>query len=162
MLIYHGSHMKVEIPEIRLPNRNHDFGIGFYATANENQALKYAQIVYNRQGGIPTVSCYEFDCEVAKTTLKIKRFDSADGEWFDFVCDKRMGRYTGVKYDLIYGPVANDKVYLSFTAFLAGTLTRDETLKKLNNNKLYNQFTFCTEIALSFIKFVSSKEVNPL
>jgi hypothetical protein len=159
MLIYHGSYTKVEHPEIRVPNRNHDFGVGFYVTANEEQAVKYAQIVYNRQGGVPTVSCYEFDYEAAKQSLCIKSFDSPDGEWFDFVCNKRMGQYTGDEYDLIYGPVANDKVYLCFAGFLAGTLTREETLRKLNNNKLYSQFTFCNEKALSFIKFVSSREV---
>ena len=159
MLIYHGSFMSVEKPEIRIPNRNHDFGIGFYATTNEEQAMKYAKIVYNREGGVPTVSSYEFDYEKAKQDLKIKTFASSNEEWFDFVCDKRMGRYKGDEYDIIYGPVANDQVYLCFAGFLAGTSTREETLKKLNNNKLYNQFTFCNEQALTYVKFISSKEV---
>jgi hypothetical protein len=81
--------MKVEQPEIRIPNRNHDFGAGFYVTANEEQAIKYAQIVYNRQGGIATVSCYEFDYEEAKKSLNIKSFDSPDGEWLPFAMKKR-------------------------------------------------------------------------
>ena len=159
MLIYHGGYTKVEIPEIRLPNRNHDFGAGFYTTTNEDQAMKYAIIVYNREGGIPTVSLYEFDYDRAKKDLKIKTFAQSDEEWFDFVCDKRMGKYTGAEYDIIYGPVANDQVYLCFAGFLAGTSTREETLKKLKNNKLYNQFNFCNEKALAYIKFVSGKEV---
>ena len=159
MLIYHGSYTKVEIPEIRKPNRHHDFGIGFYTTTNEDQAEKYAIIVYNREGGTPTVSSYEFDYDKAAQDLKIKTFTSSDGEWFDFVCDKRMGKYSGEEYDIIYGPVADDQVYLCFAGFLAGTSTREETLKKLNNNNLYNQFTFCNEKALAYIKFVSSKEV---
>jgi len=159
MMIYHGSSVKVEKPEIRKPNRNHDFGMGFYATTNEEQAAKYAKIVYNREGGIPTVSIYEFDYEQAEKELKIKTFDSSNEEWFDFVCDKRMGRYSGEEYDIIYGPVANDQVYLCFAGFLAGTSTREETLRKLHNNKLYNQFTFCIEKALKYIKFISGKEV---
>ena len=151
--------MAVEKPEIRIPNRNHDFGIGFYATTNEEQAMKYAKIVYNREGGVPTVSSYEFDYEKAKQYLKIKTFTSSNEEWFDFVCDKRMGKYKGDEYDIIYGPVANDQVYLCFAGFLAGTSTREETIKKLNNNKLYNQFVFCNEQALAYVKFISSKEV---
>ena len=95
MLIYHGSYMEVKNPEIRKPNRNHDFGIGFYTTTNEEQAIKYSKIVYNRQGGIPTISRYEFDYEKAKQNLKLKIFDSSNEEWFDFVCDKRMGKYKG-------------------------------------------------------------------
>lgn len=159
MLIYHGSYMEVNNPEIRKPNRNHDFGVGFYATTNEEQAVKYSKIVYNRMGGIPTISRYEFDYEKAKKDLKVKIFYLPDEEWFDFVCDKRMGKYNSEEYDIIYGPVANDQVYLCFIGFLAGTSTREETIKKLNNNRLYNQFNFCNETALTYIKFISSKEV---
>lgn len=159
MIIYHGSYIEVESPEIRKPNRNHDFGVGFYTTTNEEQAIKYAKIVYNRVGGIPTVSRYEFDYEKAQIELKLKVFDSPNEEWFDFVCDKRMGKYNGGEYDIIYGPVANDQVYLCFIGFLAGTSTREETIKKLNNNKFYNQFTFCSEKALDYIKFISGREV---
>lgn len=160
MLIYHGSYMEVKKPEIRIPNRNHDFGVGFYVTTNEDQAIKYSKIVYNRSGGIPIVSRYEFDYERAKQDLTIKIFNAPDEEWFDFVCNKRMGKYEGKEYDIIYGPVANDQVYLCFIGFLAGTSTREETIKKLNNNKLYNQFAFCNEKALTYIKFISGKEVK--
>ena len=50
MLIYHGSYASVEKPEIRVPNRNHDFGVGFYTTTNEDQAVNYSKIVCNRMG----------------------------------------------------------------------------------------------------------------
>ena len=69
-----------------------------------------------------------------------------------------MGRYKGDEYDIIYGPVANDRVYLCFAGFLAETSTREETVKKLDNNKLYNQFTFCNEKALAYMKFIEGKE----
>ena len=160
MLIYHGSYAAVEKPEIRVPNRHHDFGVGFYTTTNEEQAIKYSKIVVYREGGVPTVSSYEFDYEQARKELKIKVFDSPNEAWFDFVCARRMGRYKGEEYDIIYGPVANDQVYLCFAGFLAGTSTREETLKKLKTNRLYNQFTFCNERALTYIRFVSSMEVN--
>ena len=149
MLIYHGSFMVVDKPVICIPNRHHDFGIGFYTTSHEEQAAKYAKIVYHREGGVPTVSTYQFDDEKARQDLKMKIFDSSDEQWFDFVCAKRMGKYQGEEYDMICGPVANDQVYLCFAGFLAGTSTKEETLNKLKNNKLYNQFTFCNEKALT-------------
>ena len=45
-----------------------------------------------------------------------------------------------------------------YNGCVAGTSTREETIKKLNNNELYNQFTFCNERALAYVKFISSKE----
>jgi hypothetical protein len=160
MLLYHGSNLVVETPVICIPNRHHDFGAGFYTTTNEEQAIKYAKIVYYRAGGVPVVSAYQFDREKAGHDLEIRIFDTPNEEWFDFVCDQRMGKYQGEEYDIIHGPVANDQVYLCFAGFLAGTSTREETLKKLNNNKLYNQYTFCNGKALTYIKFISSKEVK--
>ena len=95
MLVYHGSNIAVEKPEIFKPNRNLDFGNGFYTTINMEQAQSFSRIVCNRRGGSPIINVYEFDYETAQKELVIKKFTAADKEWFDFVCDKRLGKYTG-------------------------------------------------------------------
>ncbi|MCL2249169.1 MAG: DUF3990 domain-containing protein [Oscillospiraceae bacterium] len=92
MLLYHGSNVVVEIPEIRVPNRNLDFVMGFYTTTNIEQAQSFSEIVCNRRGGKKVISLYEFDYENAVGTLGVKAFEKADSEWFDFVCEKRMGK----------------------------------------------------------------------
>lgn len=153
MLVYHGSNVAVEKPEIRKPNRNLDFGMGFYTTMNAEQAHSFSRIVCNRRGGNSVVSTYNFDHETAQNVLKIKTFSYADEEWFDFVCDKRMGRYKGEEYDIIIGPVANDTVYLTFLGFLAGITSREEALKQLKIRELFNQVTFCTDNSLKFLSF---------
>jgi hypothetical protein len=66
-----------------------------------------------------------------------------------------MGIYKGRSYELIYGAVANDDVYETFNLFAAGTLDREETLKRLRIKELYNQLVFTSERALSFLLFKS-------
>jgi hypothetical protein len=49
MIIYHGSTMPIQIPKILKNERMLDFGIGFYTTANKEQANRWAEIVTNRR-----------------------------------------------------------------------------------------------------------------
>jgi hypothetical protein len=160
MLVYHGSNISVEKPEIRNSNRNLDFGNGFYVTTNFEQAHSFCQIVCNRRGGTPVISVFNFDYETAGKSLKFKIFPVADDEWFDFVCDNRMGRYKGENYDIITGPVANDTVYLTFLGYLAGATSREDALKQLKVRELYDQVTFCSEKALGYLHFRHYEEVG--
>ena len=48
MQLFHGSDRPIEHPEIRDTNRYLDFGIGFYTTSNEAQALRWAARVRMR------------------------------------------------------------------------------------------------------------------
>lgn len=43
MIVYHGSLEKIKQPEIREPNRNLDYGGGFYATTSEAQATDWVR-----------------------------------------------------------------------------------------------------------------------
>ena len=148
----------MEKPEIRQPNRNLDFGIGFYTTSNIEQALSFCRIVCNRRGGKPILSVYAFDFESAKTTAAIKLFPKADEEWFDFVCAKRMGEYKGPEYDIIMGPVANDTVYRTFIGYLAGVTSKAESLGRLMVGQLHDQITFCSEKSLEYLTFTHYEE----
>ena len=42
MLLYHGSKMIVESPEIRIQKYNKDFYFGFYCTLLPQQAIRWA------------------------------------------------------------------------------------------------------------------------
>ena len=76
--------------------------------------------------------------------------------YLDFVAGNRNGNYKGERYDVIYGPVANDDVYTTFTLYQSGALTKEQTLETLKIKKLYDQMVFTSEKALSFIKFVGT------
>lgn len=42
MILYHGSNVVVEQPEILKPSHALDFGPGFYTTLNRDQAVDFA------------------------------------------------------------------------------------------------------------------------
>ena len=157
MILYHGSNLTVSEPRLVEQNRFLDFGYGFYTTTNKVQAIGSAEkVTRRRREGIETVSIYEFDEELAFSECSLLRFDNPDAAWLDFVSENRSGGYQGEKYDLIFGPVANDDVYTTFTLYAAGVLTREQTLEALKVKKLYNQLVFTTEKALSYLKYIGT------
>jgi hypothetical protein len=164
MTLYHGSDQIIKIPELRPSNRTLDFGLGFYTTTNKEQAVNFAAKVYNRSlraGDTPKgkyVSIYEIDYETIKKELDILYFESATEAWFDFVIANRRNTWQGKKYDVIYGPVANDTIYRTLITFEAGELSKAETITRLKVRKLFNQMTFKTEKSLSFIKYLNYTE----
>jgi hypothetical protein len=155
MELYHGSNVIVETPKLVIQNRTLDFGSGFYTTPNLNQALKFSERVAKRhKTGEAVVSVYSFEEDKAAVEAEWLKFAAADGEWLDFVQAHRNEAYTGKKYDLISGAVANDDVYLALNLYTAGINSREATLAALSIRKLYQQIVFSTEKALGYLKFI--------
>ena len=150
--------MSVEKPRLIAQNRYLDFGCGFYTTTNKNQADNFAQKVVVRRGGVPTVNAYELD-ESTLADLNVKRFLAPDEQWLDFVSAHRNGTYAGEKYDVIIGAVANDDVYRTLQIYAGGLLTKEQALEALKIKKLFDQYVFASEKALSALKFVNAEEV---
>ena len=157
MILYHGSNVVVSSPKLIQQNRFLDFGFGCYTTTNKAQAIAFADKVYKRrkEGG-KIVNIYEVDEQKAFAECSVLRFDSTDEAWLDFVSDNRSGNYEGKAFDFVYGPVANDDVYTTFTLYSAGILTKEQTLEALKIKKLYNQLVLSSEKALSYLKFVGT------
>ena len=157
MILYHGSNVVVSSPKLIQQNRFLDFGFGFYTTTNKAQAIAFADKVYKRrkEGG-KIVNIQEVDEQKAFAECSVLRFDSPDEAWLDFVSDNRSGNYEGKAFDFVYGPVANDDVYTTFTLYSAGILTKEQTLEALKIKKLYNQLVLSSEKALSYLKFVGT------
>lgn len=159
MKLYHGSNMIVEKPRVIEQNRLLDFGNGFYTTTNKEQAENFAKKVSVRRGGKAIVNIYEIDDDIDRRGLKVKRFVSPSREWLDFVTENRTGRYTGEKYELIIGAVANDDVYRTLQAYLLGLLNEEQALENLKIKTLFDQYVFTTNEAMSLLKFVGYIEV---
>ncbi|MDR0312298.1 MAG: DUF3990 domain-containing protein [Treponema sp.] len=159
MNLYHGSNVAVERPNLKLSRKNLDFGIGFYTTVNKEQAIDFAQKMMNRKAQkSQSVSIYDLDMNVAESMLDILRFPAPDRLWLDFVHQNRRGIYAGKMYDLVIGPVANDDVFATLIVYEQGILNVEQTLEALKVKKLYSQFVFKTEKALSLLKFLNSFE----
>lgn len=154
MILYHGNNLTVSEPKLISQNRFLDFGYGFYTTTNQTQAVGFAdKVTKRRKEGEPTVSIYEIDEVAAFADCSVLRFDSPDEKWLDFVSDNRSGNYKGESYDFIYGPVANDDVYTTFTLYASGVLTKEQTIEALKIKTLYNQLVLTSEKALGYLKF---------
>lgn len=154
MILYHGSNLTVSEPKMVVQNRFLDFGHGFYTTTNKVQAIGFAdKVTRRRKEGIPTVSVYEIDETKAFAECSVLQFDAPDEAWLDFVSENRAGNYCGEQYDFIYGPVANDDVYTTFTLYTAGVLTKEQTIEALKIKKLYNQLVLTSTKALSYLNF---------
>ena len=164
MILYHGSNVTVESPNLILSRKNLDFGSGFYTTVNKQQAIDFSRkVMIRKKSKSQSVSVYDFDIEKAETVLEILRFSAPDKLWLDFVYQNRRNRYSGKLYDLIIGPVANDDVFATLIVYEQGILNTEQTLLALKVKELYNQYVFKTQKALSLLKFIDSfsPEITP-
>ena len=161
MLLYHGSNLAVEKPQLIEQTRGLDFGAGFYLTSREEQAVRFSEIVVDRRkSGIATVSVYKFDIESAEKSLNIRKFERADKEWLRFIADNRLKTYTGKIYDVVIGAVANDTIMPTIQAFLGGFINEEATIITLKTSKLFDQWCLKSDKALSLLQFVKSYEVR--
>lgn len=159
VVLYHGSNMEVAYPKLRKTLRALDFGAGFYLTSNKKQAERWAKAVTKRRkNGHPTLNCYEFPTEESNH-LSIRHFETANGEWLDFVVSNRKELPMTEYYDLIIGPVANDSTLQVIDDYMDGKYTREMAIEKLMPQNLTDQYTFLTEKALKFLKFERSIKI---
>ena len=63
-------------------------------------------------------------------------------------------------YDVVYGPVANDRVYLQFGLYEAGAIGLGTLIRELKTYKLVDQYLFHTEKALTALRFVCSAKIE--
>jgi hypothetical protein len=149
----------VRKPSLRPGRPNADFGKGFYTTSNLEQAVRWAHIKQDREESErAVVSIYEFDESLLDSQdLDIRRFTGADEAWLYFVTDCRKSRPH--EYDLVQGPVANDKVFTTVNLFESGVLSAEAAILQLKAYKTYDQLSFHTNRVIKNLKFVESIEV---
>lgn len=159
MILYHGSSQIVRVPRILIPKRTLDYGVGLYTTTSEEQAHDWALRRISGQE-VGYVNVFELD-EVAAARLKRLDFPNPpDEEWVDFVHANRTQRDFAHDYDLVYGPVANDRVYAAFALYEQGLLSKQELIAELKTYTLVDQMVFHTEESLRCLKFVQAREVR--
>ena len=163
MKLYHGSLVAVEKPQILPRNDGHtsDFGIGFYTTTDYKQAERWVKIRKGTDTEQPGyVSEYDIPDDILSSgNLRILKFDSASEEWFDFVISNRRNKDFTHDYDIVFGPVANDRVYTTITLYEEELLDKAETLARLKTFVLTDQLLFHTEKAIQYLSFVRSVKI---
>lgn len=152
MILYHGSNINIEHIELEKSKPFKDFGKGFYLSESEEQALEMARFKALTFGGEPTISKFEFDTSLMHNSdLRIKIFKEYSEEWADFVFANREG--TDVEhYDIVYGPIANDKVGLQIRKLKDGSIDKTEFLNRLKYMKgITFQYFFGTKKAIKHL-----------
>lgn len=157
--VYHGSLEQVATPEIRISDRTLDYGTGFYTTTSFEQAEAWVRRRMKEHNAIKGfVNEYSFNENVAKD-LNILSFDAPTEEWVDFVMENRTEKNFTHAYDIVYGPVANDKVYAAFALYEGGVLDKATLITELKAYRLVDQYLFHTPNALQTLTFTQAKEV---
>lgn len=159
MRLYHGSIVTVRHPNIRRGRNKTDFGKGFYTTTSFEQAAKWAELKHKReQRGKAIVSVFEVPDNILEVVQKIHRFNGATKEWLDFVVNNRRGIRTEA-YDLVMGPVANDKLYTTIQLYESKVITAEAAIEMLNTHVLFDQLSFHTDETAALLRFIEAVEV---
>ena len=153
MKLYHGSLEVVKQPKIIKPNRSLDYGSGFYTTTSEKQAKEWVQKrMLETHTNVGYVNIYEFD-ENKINELNCLIFNEPTEEWATFVLSNRPKADYIHNFDIVYGPVANDKVYYQFNMYEAGGISIETLIRELKTFVLVDQYLFHTEKSLSYLHF---------
>ena len=156
MILYHGSFVEINKPDLAHSRSNVDFGCGFYTTPLYEQAEKWCG-KFKRRGKDGIISRYAYD-ESRETELKTVKFDSYSEEWLDFILNCRSGK-DATDYDLVVGGVADDKVFNTVELFFDGLIDKKEAINRLRYEKPNLQICLRTEAALSLLRFEGSEKI---
>ena len=160
MKTYHGSLEVVEQPKILQPTRLLDYGNGFYTTISEQQSRDWVERrMREHQVQSGYVNVYEFD-DSRLQELKCLLFPEPSKEWVEFVMANRTQKGFTHDYDIVYGPVANDRVYLQFGLYESGVIGVDTLIRELKTYKLVDQYLFHTEKSFSTLHFSNAIKIG--
>lgn len=149
-VIYHGSYLEIEFPQIRKHMFTKDFSWGFYCTEIKEQAEKWA-----RKFKTPIVNEYKLrNIE----ELKVKVFKDYSHEWLDFVVSCRNGATHS--YDVVEGPMADDTIYEYLEAYMDNLMDEEEFFKLMKSKYPTHQISFHTIKALDHLEFIGSYSVK--
>lgn len=149
MKLYHGSNQIVEKPRIITNGFYKDFGYGFYCTALERQAIRWAMTRKNQH----IVNEYEFS---SLENLSVLKFESMTAEWLKFVVESRSGKQHD--FDIVEGPMADDTIWDYIEEYLAGVISDTAFWELVKFRHPTHQMVFCTEESLKALHFIKSKQ----
>lgn len=156
MKLYHGSTEDITKIDLSKSKPNKDFGRGFYLSAEKEQADKLAEYKAFQFGGEPTLNVFEFDeRKLSDSSIEVLKFDGYSKEWADFVFANRNSK-TGESihnYDIVVGPIANDRVGVQVRRYMEHEISLETFLENLKYMKgVTFQYFFGTETAINLLR----------
>lgn len=156
MKLYHGSNVRIEEIDLKRGRKGKDFGQGFYLSADSSQAQMMAERTVDREEtGKATLTVYEFDDSILSnpSDLKVLAFDGYSKEWAEFIMMNRRNKTDeqAHDYDIVYGPIADDKVGLQITRYQLQYIPMEELVRQLSFIRPTFQYFFGTERAIRLL-----------
>ena len=170
MILYHGTYLEFKNIDLNKCADYKDFGKGFYATEIYDQAVAMAIRKARAFGGKPCVVSYEVSDNILKTeNLRIKVFNKATTAWAKFVLNNRDREFIDFndplcnrdfKYDIVFGPVANDTLTTLIQQYKNKFISNSMLLAGMRYHSPSNQYSFHTEKAVKLLKKVDFKWIK--
>lgn len=155
MKLYHGTNMFFDSIDLKKSKPGKDFGQGFYLSDNLEQAKELAQARVELVGGSPIVLTFDFDEQLlTNNELKVLTFDDYTEEWAKFIIANRNNRTSKPvhDYDIVIGPIANDRVGLQLWKFSNHDIDMTVLIKRLSYMKgITIQYYFGTQKAINHL-----------
>lgn len=146
MKVYHGSYTAIETIDFSFFQIKRDFGKGFYVTKFREQAEVWSIRKGRDHRTTPVVTEFDFsEFFFRDKDFKILRFDDYNDAWLDFVVMNRKNDTDtqAHDYDIVEGPVADDKIATEVDRYLAGAISREQFMRDLTHHPSH-QICFCT------------------
>ena len=162
MKLYHGSNMSIEEIDLKRGRRGKDFGQGFYLSPDCQQAQQMAERTVDREeAGEPTLTIYQFDDSILSnpSDLKVKVFEGYTREWAEFIMMNRRNKTheQAHDYDIVYGPIADDKVGLQLSRYQLQYIPMEELIRQLSFIRPTFQYFFGTERAIRLLRKIQER-----
>ena len=152
LILYHGSNKDFDEVDLLKSKDKRDFGKGFYTTTLREQAEDWAQALFDRYKGDGRF-IYELELELTGN-LSVKKYDGLSEEWLLMIQKNRTLGGIQHSYDIVQGPVANDRTARTIALYIAGIINKNEAINRLQHSKINNQVSLHTPAALSRLKIV--------
>ena len=147
MKVYHGSYTRIDTIDLSKSKPQKDFGRGFYVTKFRHHADRWASIIGEKNNTEGYVTEFEYvESNFIENICKIKRFSDYNEEWLDFIVMNRDKKSPepAHDYDIVEGPVANDKVQNTLRFYLKRKISKEKFLEMLTFHEDTHHICFCT------------------
>jgi hypothetical protein len=158
MLVYHGGSVQIKEIDLKKCRPYTDFGRGFYVTKYKTHAENWAKRSgKHHNNGFVTAFNY-IESQFTDHICKRKKFDGYSNEWLDFIVNNRNEELNiqPHDFDIVEGPVANDKVQNRLHNYLRGEITKKKFLEELEYHEETHQICFCTLASFQTLKYIEN------
>jgi hypothetical protein len=165
MKVYHGSYTAISLIDLSKCEKHKDFGQGFYVTRYRRQAEVWAAKIGLKHHTQGVVTEFEFfESAFSSWEYRVLRFEDYCEEWLDFIVQNRNPHNENPThdYDIVEGPVADDKIQRRLDKYLNGKIPKATFLDELRHHEPTHQICFCTPRALLMLENKIDSNVDHL